>query len=701
MAGPRFQFALLIALVALVLCAGLVPAPASASQQSADDGTITTVLRPGYNLVAWLGPQAPTEDIFDQITNLERISTWDGEEQDYRRRTATSSPDDGLKRLDSGSGLFLYVVGDAPVEWTRPASEDSMLLDLYAGRNLVGWAGRDRTSIEEAVGRFGDTLTHAWLWDAELQRYLHYYPAGPEDAHPLHELNHGDALWVELNADARWWQSGTAPMPVEILGEYTEAERFIIRGWAEGNRGFFAERWGVEAPVTTYAGDRESVTLVYRRLLGRSGGLPSCGYYSVPANAIFLADDCVNGGTHAHEYFHAIQFHLTGSPQQAVPAWIREGSATYAQIMYGGTTYRRRLYPEHPPKWLTVEARIEERREQDASLGYGYWPSLSETEGGPDVTGPFPTGVYYDLGFLGIAWLAEHVGDQSVVDFYRHLADKPNWREAFEPAFGMTSSEFHEQFDAYRAATTQHLPHRTDGSPDPALKFLADIPQETQDAVRTEFDRVQTFLRQRFGAGATDYTVYFVQGRGGAATAHMQVFGTESNGVFCEKAWDGIATIIRIGCQVSDPTFSLARLHFQAAQAITAGVRIERGPQWLYEGAEPYVEAKYLDAAGYKDFDSLRRSELARAESSALALRSLAGPGEFRGSAFRSAEALSFVAVEWLLEHAGDRALFNYYGLLVETARWQDAFKTAFGITPDDFYEEFEAYRAEVAPPAS
>ena len=36
-----------------------------------------------------------------------------------------------------------------------------------------------------------------------------------------------------------------------------------------------------------------------------------------------------------------------------------------------------------------------------------------------------------------------------------------------------------------------------------------------------------------------------------------------------------------------------------------------------------------------------------------------------------------------------------------ESETWEEAFESAFGIGVDEFYEEFEAYRAEVAPPAS
>ena len=468
----------------------------------------------------------------------------------------------------------------------------------------------------------------------------------------------------------------------------------------DGNRGFFAERWGVEADVTTYAGERESVTPVYRELLGRSGA-PPCGHFSVRDNVIFLVDDCVNGGTHAHEYFHAIQFHLMGTPQKAVPAWIAEGSAEYAQTMYAGTTYRRRLYPDHPPKWLTVEARIEERRETDASVGYGFWPPLSGTEGGPDVTGPLPQGAYYDLGFLGIAWLAEHSGDQSIVEFYRQLADKPDWREAFEPAFGMTLKEFHEQFDAYRDAAAPLLPHSIDDLDEPAIEFIGDISTSRQAAFRQEFERAHAFLRGHFGAGTTDYTVYAVLGDDAANEAHVRLFGAEWTRPSCLKHSFGRAAIVGEGCIWSNLAPGLIRAHFDAARAIEAGVHHERGAQWLAQGARKQVEYTYLDAIDHDEAENLRSAGVSSAQLTEMPLRDLAHLGPFRSDGRASAYALSTLAVGHLREHSGGSALFEYYRLLPKSRSWEEAFEAAFGIGVDDFYEAFEEYRAEVAPPAS
>ena len=105
--------------------------------------TITTLLYPGWNMVAWLGPQTPVADLFEEIPSLQRVSAWDTAEQRYRRSTRSSVPPGGLDELDHGMGLWLRLDGDGTFEWTRLASQTSVLHSLRAGRNLVGWGGRD------------------------------------------------------------------------------------------------------------------------------------------------------------------------------------------------------------------------------------------------------------------------------------------------------------------------------------------------------------------------------------------------------------------------------------------------------------------------------------------------------------------------------------------------------------------------------
>ena len=119
------------------------------------------------------------------------------------------------------------------------------LLTLPAGSHLVGWAGLDETPIAEAVGRFGDALVAASWWDAEAQSYERYTPAAGGPADDARMLRHGDALWVELSEERRWWQSGTARTRFVFAGRVAEEQKSALRDEMERVVAFFAERYGI------------------------------------------------------------------------------------------------------------------------------------------------------------------------------------------------------------------------------------------------------------------------------------------------------------------------------------------------------------------------------------------------------------------------------------------------------------------------
>ena len=135
----RLGPALLAALAALLLAAGLTPAsPSEAADEIAEVETITTVLHPGWNMVGWVGPTAPVWRLFEEIGALRLVATHDETTRDYRY--AWPGRQDEFPMLTPGLGLWLYVSGDTPVRWTRPAVTDGAVVRLRAGRNLAGVA---------------------------------------------------------------------------------------------------------------------------------------------------------------------------------------------------------------------------------------------------------------------------------------------------------------------------------------------------------------------------------------------------------------------------------------------------------------------------------------------------------------------------------------------------------------------------------
>ena len=112
---------------------------------------------------------------------------------------------------------------------------------------------------------------------------------------------------------------------------------------------------------------------------------------------------------------------------------------------------------------------------------------------------------------------------------------------------------------------------------------------------------------------------------------------------------------------------------------------------WLQIGTELYTRHAYLEAAG-EGVRSRFQTDFAFAVAPALqplsSMETISATNAARGQV----EALDFLAVEWLANHAGEPAVFEYYRVLPSSTSPAEAFEQAFGLTLDDLYEQFEAY---------
>ena len=124
-----------------------------------------------------------------------------------------------------------------------------------------------------------------------------------------------------------------------------------------------------------------------------------------------------------------------------------------------------------------------------------------------------------------------------------------------------------------------------------------------------------------------------------------------------------------------------------------------RGPFWLVRGTADYTEYAYRAVAGADTLEQTRSWQIQRASRTAALLESLQTSADADAAGYWEASALAFLAAGRLAERAGEPALFEYYAALPDAADWREAFETAFGIAPDAFYADFEAYRASIVPP--
>ncbi len=264
----RLRPALLAALAALLLAAGLAPAsPSEAADETAEVETITTVLQPGWNMVGWVGPDTPVSELFDAIPALRTVSTWDSWVGEYRY--AWPRRQDELPMLKPGMGLWLYLSGETPVQWTRPAATDGVVLRLRAGLNLAAIAA------DGAVERFNEGVVDAWRWDPVQQQYE---PYSFGDA----ALRQGDALWIEASAPVNWWQPGTAEPPFVFLGDIPTGVQSEILAEYSNVRRFFAEHFAVATRGRLYhiAADLDAVRAVHAPVVDRDPRPAICGWPS-------------------------------------------------------------------------------------------------------------------------------------------------------------------------------------------------------------------------------------------------------------------------------------------------------------------------------------------------------------------------------------------------------------------------------------
>ena len=112
-------------------------------------------------------------------------------------------------------------------------------------------------------------------------------------------------------------------------------------------------------------------------------------------------------------------------------------------------------------------------------------------------------------------------------------------------------------------------------------------------------------------------------------------------------------------------------------------------PRWFNVGSQLYVLAAYADDTDQTSYIDYRNHAVSAAGRSreALGTVTIVDSISFPGGA------LAFLAVEWLANHAGDPAIFDYYRRLPDATSASEAFEDAFGLTIDEFYEQFEAYR--------
>lgn len=191
------MFRVWLACVALCVLAVLtVGLGAPARLAHAEDDTVTTRLQPGLNLAGWTQSAASVEAIFDEIRELELVYAWDADRQRFRWAGRLDSDVLGdLHTLTPGMGLWLFLTGDQPTNWTRAVVAQAGASSLLPGWNLVAWTGEEAAPRSDALRDLSEILTSV---------------ADDTGAAPS-LLARGSAYWLHVSAPKMWEQPDPLP----------------------------------------------------------------------------------------------------------------------------------------------------------------------------------------------------------------------------------------------------------------------------------------------------------------------------------------------------------------------------------------------------------------------------------------------------------------------------------------------------------
>ena len=233
------------------------------------------------------------------------------------------------------------------------------------------------------------------------------------------------------------------------------------------------------------------------------------------------------------------------------------------------------------------------------------------------------------------------------------------------------------------------------------IVFVGEIPDHLQETIRYEADLAVSLLSSMFGITPLETTTTFTRTRDQLAEAYRQTTGEQIDAhvrCFAERLpGDRYAIFIHIancgfGYSVGDSvSLVLAHEYFHVLQ-LSLSPELS-GPVWLSEGSAEYAMAHFGERANRYDYTAFRNSVLLRAASWTGTLRDAGDDLSYPTG--HEHYFLGFLAVELLVEQAGEEAVLGYYRLLPTTPDWRQAFASAFGTTPDEFYETFEEWRRE------
>ena len=457
------------ALAALLLTIALTNAQEPPESQTA------THLKPGINLVGWVGEPTSVSQLFDEIPQLESIWAWDAELDDWIV-AGRDAPEwlGGLGRVWAGTGLRLVLGGEEPFLWERSTEPTRGLVELRTGWNLVAWSGADGAPLEQVAKGIGWSLRELRRWDAANQRWTTWTSpersaqliatnaadqgATGEEAEPA-TVRRGEALWVNVARSVNWLQPTDILPRLVFPGGASDELQARVREDLESVLAFYGQQYGIQAEpdFTVYVAkdaealiqaqkddgyeiDADHEASIRARWEGTAGQIIRGGLIIRqdlwPEDLAAAQSTTFGDYVITHEYTHILQNQLPHEGGSAT--WLLEGGAEWAagerEALSGGQS----LHDRRESQWARLRT---------------FFPSLRSTEAG---SGPF-----YLLGWLAMDRLIQEHGADSWIEIWRRRAltqigphgrwvSSPDWRTALREVSGVSTSDFYADFAAWQ-----------------------------------------------------------------------------------------------------------------------------------------------------------------------------------------------------------------------------------------------------------